>query len=640
MNELPTSAKTPPAKSSSRDDASAQARERLQLLFSVALRNSVASLDGFSRRLGAKFDDAAIQAASPETQIALHEAVGLLAKERQTLQRLFSDCLQSAFEEEANALFAKQRTRLRNGAIDITLNTFEAMSRKVALENLAQQYQRNHAPLLALLDARTMNWLGLTMDGMRMPFRAEIFLQAALEAWRRFHAEPASERIFFTQLEPESFLPLEAIWTSLDAELTARQVPADENILSRYQRAKDGNNMLSLLQVEHRLQGRGPEALERTLIYCREAALLPRRIHRLLSHLQPALMQLAQVDTRFLVNPKHPARRLLQLTIHAALAATSLREDENGTERSFDELISRLGTELMRSRTTATLDNAAKCIEQFLNVRLNALAAKRDACILQAQQQERDDASMRQARMEIMSRLEGGRVPEFVEQFLLQQWVRVLTYARSVQATKPALLPSLVMAMDKLIASVVAIDAPRELEVAQLAVREKDNAALHSVLDSWLNALKWNGPAREQFFAQLQARHAEVVQATLSPRSHARLQENLNTIQRASDHDMRRRAGQAQEDALMPFMHRVDGLETGDWVEMVRNDGTPVQCRVSWVSPTRERFVLVSPSLNTALVARNQLLAEGLRAGRTRITADGEVLHPYFTHAVEALPAR
>ncbi|HEY4540787.1 MAG TPA: DUF1631 family protein [Noviherbaspirillum sp.] len=607
------------------DAAVREAQQRLQLLVSVAMRNSVAALDGYTRRLGSALVEASLQAQG-ETALALQQAAEKLSRERASFQRLFSDCLQQAFAQEAQGLFARRKSRLRNDALDLSLNSFDAMERKVALDNIAQVHDRANAELLTLLQARIAHWLERDAAGLRNPFRAELFLQAALDAWSRFEAAPEAEAVLQRQLGPDTFLPLDAILAALDEELAAREVPAGTDLQYRRRKQLEGATMLGLLHAERRLLGRGGAVFDQALNNLAGMGTLPGHTLALLQMLQPPLRALAQADTRFLVNARHPGRRLLQLTIQASLASGPA----TAQARALQERVTRVASALVRERSSSTLEAACREMDGHLAPLLQALADKRHACIEDAMREEREERAQQQARSEVMARLEGGAVPAFVERFLSEQWVRVLVFARSVHATKPALLPNLVQAMDDLIWSV----SPKQ-DAAERAELEERRRALVALLEAWVKVVKWDGPERERFFSELNARHAQLLCAEHAHDPRAALAESLDLLQRASEHDLHKRTGQAEEEALMPYMHRIDALEPGDWVEFVRNDGSRLHARLAWVSAARSRFVLLAPAANLAFLISERLFAESLRAGRARVVASGEVLQASLSLACE-----
>ncbi|HVL74951.1 MAG TPA: DUF1631 family protein, partial [Noviherbaspirillum sp.] len=497
-------------------------RARMQALISVALRNSVAALDGFTRRLASALSEAARTAPAPAA-LALRQAVVHLEREPASFHTLFADCLRQAFEQEVQLLHARTKSRLRSGALDLSLDNFDAMQRKVQIDNHAQAFDRANAARLAAVHARLAQLLGREPAGLSNPFRAELFLGAAASAWQRFEAEPEAQRVFLQQLGPAAFLPLDAILDAVDAELRERSAGAAP---------MPASSPRALLEAERQALMQGGRTLDRAFAHLARTAALPPATLELLALLQPVLRMVAQADGRFIVNPRHPGRRLVQLVVQASLAVAQGSDAARALEAALHAIAARLASD----RGNAALDAACKEVDAILAPLLQAVADRRDACIADATQQEREARAEKIARDEVLARLEGGTVPEFVESFLLEQWTRVLAAAQNGQIAKPAMLANLVQAMDELIWSV---QAKEPHERAQLQERLP---ALIALLNAWLNVVKWEGAAREAFFARLARRHAELARGEAVPDARGRLQQSLDATERASEHELRRRA--------------------------------------------------------------------------------------------------
>lgn len=605
-------------------------RRRLQELVSVALRNSVAALDDFTDRLGTALTAASLQAEDSSGAEGLRLAAEHLSRERASFQRLFTDCLQQGFEQEAALLLARPKSRLRKDALDLSLDSFEAMQRKVVIDNLAQAFDREHAAQLTALHARLALWLESEPAGMRNPFRAEVFLRAAMSAWERFEPYPAARGVLQQLLSPGVFLSLDAILDAVEQELRARTGPGapERRYRRRDQRIVPGT---TLLHTERRAMTRAGAVLDSAFDHLVRSGDLPAHTLAMLECLRPALRALAEEDGRFLIGPRHPGRRLVQTLIQTSLAAG------NSTTQgaALQALVERLAHQLMQQRDAAQLEAAAKQVEALLLPLLQSVAGKRDDCIEEAMRQEKEARAEQLARSEVMKRLEDGQVPSFVESFLLEHWARVLAFAQNVHATKPALLPNLIQAMDDLIWSVQHKHSARERREV-----EERLPALLALLHAWLNVVKWEGPLRQDFFEKLAERHRVVMQGQPPVDPRTALEERMDIVQRASEHELTRRAEEQQDDALVPYMHRIDALVPGDWVEFVRNDGSSVHCRLAWVSAARSRFVFVAPAIDMAFVIEEHLFAQGLRARRSRIAATGEVLQAALTLAAAEVAAR
>lgn len=608
-----------PMTSNSSQSAAALQR-RLQLLVSVALRHSVAALDGFTRRLGSVLTEASLQERDAMVAAVLQQAAEHLSRERASFQRLFSDCLQHALEREVKILFARPKSRLRRGALDLSLDSFEAMQRKVEVDNLAQAFDRTHAEALETVRQAIAGWLGHERPAQRNPFRAEVFLNAAMTAWERFEPRGETRAVLLRQLAPGAFIPLDGILAAVCQELAGSAREGDGK--------RGARPAPALLEAERRVLAQPGRVFDDAVAHLAQARMLPPHTMQVLVGMRPLLRALAESDGRFLLSARHPGRRFAHLAIQASLAGgpdvRAVAALRNVTERTAARFGRQSGFE--------ALEEGCSALDAQLARLLQSVADKRDECIAEAARQEREARAEQLARSEVMARLEPGAVPAFVEAFLLEHWVRVLAFAQTVHATKPALLPNLVQAMDELIWSVQ--DKPGSIEREELQARLP---ALLSLINAWLNVVKWEGPARIAFMERLAQRHAMLLHAQAGPDARARLEAHMDTVERASEQGLRELEDAQQEEALLPYMHRIDALAPGDWAEFVRNDGSAVQCRLSWVSPARSRFVFVAPSAQMAFLITEDLFAQGLRAGRVRLTATGELLQEAIARASAAI---
>ena len=229
-----------------------------------------------------------------------------------------------------------------------------------------------------------------------------------------------------------------------------------------------------------------------------------------------------------------------------------------------------------------------------------------------------EDQSQAQAfaENEIAARLENGDVADFVEEFLQTHWLRVLEFGFGVRDAQPELLPQLLEAMDELVWSI----RPKAGTEERKELLDRLPSML-AMLNAWLDVIEWQDAGREAFFAALAAHHAATMRAPaeLTPRD--QLEKRMDAVQRASEHQLARRAREDRQAALADFMPLVDGLVPGSWVELVRNNGGKVNCRVLWVGPARRRFIFVAASTRRLFMLSEETLAQALRAGRAAVIA-------------------
>jgi hypothetical protein len=186
--------------------------------------------------------------------------------------------------------------------------------------------------------------------------------------------------------------------------------------------------------------------------------------------------------------------------------------------------------------------------------------------------------------------------------------------AYSVQPTKPEALDKALKGMDMLIWSVKPKTSPEERKnlVTQLP-------ALLSLINAWLNAVKWDGAERVKFFSQLADRHAAIVrsQPELQPRHQFEMA--VTVAQRASERQLnaRERAMYAKPDDQ--FVHLVKGMQLNDWIEFTRTNKEKVKYQLAWISPMRSRFVFSNRQGDTPLSFAADELTQSLRGGHANI---------------------
>jgi hypothetical protein len=220
--------------------------------------------------------------------------------------------------------------------------------------------------------------------------------------------------------------------------------------------------------------------------------------------------------------------------------------------------------------------------------------------------------ALKKAEDDVALRVETGEVPGFVEQFLENQWTQVLALAYNVQETKPNAIDNALKAMDLLIWSVKPKASPEERK--KLVNRLP---ALLSLVNAWLNAIKWDGAERVKFFSQLAERHATNVRVPieLSPRHEFEIA--VTIAERASEHRFSMQQKELKAPPLDQFDHIVGGMAVNDWVQFTRSNGTKVRFRLSWVSPKRSRYVFSNRQGDAPFTFSAEELAQSMRGGHT-----------------------
>src|SRR5262249_39055260 len=138
---------------------------------------------------------------------------------------------------------------------------------------------------------------------------------------------------------------------------------------------------------------------------------------------------------------------------------------------------------------------AAEELREYLSKEEAASAGILSASIPEAMKKEKLRQAVKAAQHEVGLRIGTGEVVAFVETFLEDKWVTVLTSAYTLQEKKPQVVQSALKTMDDLCWSVKPKITAQERKalVAKLP-------SIIAMLNKWLDAIKWNDSARVKFF--------------------------------------------------------------------------------------------------------------------------------------------
>ncbi len=618
------------------------APDRMALLHTLvftALRLCAAQLNDFASRLETTLGIQAENAATETDRELLRAAHERLRAHSATFQRLAGDFLQRALMQAVQETAEHAAGALEAGAMDLSLITFNAMERKVIIDNLSQAVDRCGAEPLAVLNLRIAHWLQTDdIRASRNPFRSEVFLQAASDAWATFDPDGGAHRLVLKQMMPEVFFQLVPVWQALNQELLVRHVLPDAELIYRQQESQA--NAVASPSADEALRqwlapqgmlnvddARAAQLLDRTFARLARNEAIPAGVRRLLASLQDSTTRNALADARFFFDARHPLRRALESCIAAGLGT-----ETDGEGGALLQAIEGLSVKL----TLAPPDQFDTLAGEF-----DALAAREatlpgtrlDEAIAAAMNEENVALAERRAEQDIQMRVEGGEVDEFIESFLRTYWLRVLAFAYCVQDAKPDVLRKALAAMDDLIWSV----KPKQSTEERKLLLERLPALL-SMLNAWLNVVKWDGKQGEVFFSTLAARHAQAMRG-IDESSRRALEIRMDIVQRASEHQLSRRSREQQEAEAAPYVHAVEGLKHGSWVQFVRNDGSRTNCKLRWISPGRSRFVFGGREGKLLFTLDRDALAQALRAERITFIPAGEMVERALSDALRELGA-
>jgi hypothetical protein len=387
------------------------------------------------------------------------------------------------------------------------------------------------------------------------------------------------------------------------------------------------HNVFYLPRLKQALpQGSLPRGDERTLdLLSRvfETVLLddsiPPRARELLQVLQVPVLKAALRDKNFFFEETHPARRLVDLM--SRMGWEQHQDEDDPLFQAMQRSVARAG-----EAQPDAFANAVAELEAGIAADEAAGEAALAAPVASAIRQEKHEVAVRHAREAVAQRVQAGDVVDVVSGFLEQRWTTVLTFAYTIEETRPGAVGNATRAMDDLIWSIKpkATQEQRKSLIARLP-------RLLATLNKWLDAIKWQDAERLQFFARLAEYHAAIVRAPieLSP------ERQLELAVEAAQQDALRRvelenAAAEREAARAAEVSALDGLERGMWLEFrtderAANRGTR-KVKLAWVSPLRTLFIFSGAQRREAFSLAADKLAAALNDGSARVLAiDGVV---------------
>lgn len=336
----------------------------------------------------------------------------------------------------------------------------------------------------------------------------------------------------------------------------------------------------------------------------RNNAHLPDALKAMIVSLHLPVLKTALTDSAFFFKPAHPARRALELLVRVSLTW----DPDKGQSDPAYPLVARCVRRIQDEggRHIAAFVEAGAELDAFLRREDTATAQMLAASIAQATQQDKVLQANKVARHEVGLRVGTGEVVAFVETFLENKWVAVLTLAYTLDG-QPQAADSALRTMDELVWSVkpkITAEERKEL-LARLP-------AMVAGLNKWLDLIRWNGEERARFFDELAKCHASIVRAPLELSPQRQVELAIAAAQKAAERRAQRRANGQVETPPDAFDATVMKLASGTWIAF-RQNGRDTMLRLAWISPMRNLYVFSGRQRKEALTLTAEELARTLR---------------------------
>ena len=351
-------------------------------------------------------------------------------------------------------------------------------------------------------------------------------------------------------------------------------------------------------------------------------------IKSLIGFLQVPVLKAALLDQDFFFDDTHPARRMIDVLAKSSAGwdpqdgardplFQALKRNVDRVQREFDQQMSVFSDVVSELEAFIRDDEAAA---------IGGLAAPIDSAL----RQEKLGQARRAAQTEVALRIGTGEVVAFVETFLENRWVPVLTIAYARAEAQPQAVSSALQTMDDLIWSVKPKITPEQ--------RKELIAKLPSMLarlNKWLNLIEWEDSDRLQFFAELAECHASIVRAPVNLSPERQLELALEVAQKAAERRLEKQANAKPEPPPDEFVERLAQLQSGMWLEFAQPDGSRKKVKLAWVSPMRSLYIFTTRDRQESFSISDEDLAQALREQRASVVPLAGLVDRALTQALE-----
>jgi len=378
----------------------------------------------------------------------------------------------------------------------------------------------------------------------------------------------------------------------------------------------EGGSLLAHIRTTAPMEARSTEN-EHTLLLLirifdvvfRDSHLAP-EMKTLIGSLQVPVLKATLKDKDFFFKHGHPVRRMIELLVRLA----SGWERRNGLSDPLYQAILRNVKCIQSDQRVAAFADAVADLDAFIARTEGNVEQVLASSIASVVKQEKMQQARKEATHQVALRIGTGEVVAFVETFLEDKWVSVLTLAYAVKDDKPQVLDNAIKTMDDLCWSVkpkITAEERKEF-LARLP-------GIVAMLNKWLDAIKWTAPERASFFEELAKCHASIARAPLEMSPERRLEIALAVAKNAAERRLARQAKQQPEPVPDRFDEQVKNLERGAWLRFTVKPNTTMRARLAWVSPMHSHFIFSTRDKVEALAMSELELAAALREGRAQV---------------------
>ena len=299
---------------------------------------------------------------------------------------------------------------------------------------------------------------------------------------------------------------------------------------------------------------------------------IPDSIKALIGKLQLQIFKASMQDPQIFINAEHPLRRFVdELADIGVKRRQSLLQGDPVYER-IAAIVNNLHQNF--EVDPKAIERANHQISAFIQAEEESAQGVIFDSVVEVQQQEEVEMGSSMAAFEVDRRFAGKMFLRLIKEFVRVHWQAVLAKDYLVDGEDGEQWKADLATLDELLWSV----SPKEV-TKDRAKFLKLLPTLLSRLNAGLDRIGLSPEARAPYFQVMVAAHTSLLRAAKDGAGHSAGDVEDQPLALASDPRQKLRK-------------RTTTIARGQWIEMTDDDGDLQRCRLSWVSPLKETFVL------------------------------------------------
>ncbi len=397
-----------------------------------------------------------------------------------------------------------------------------------------------------------------------------------------------------------------------------------------------GNNVLRRMRDQEQIK-QAPEidrgtvdALAEVFDYVFADPAIPPQLKVVIGRLQIPVLKAAMIDREFFHSAAHPARKLIDALAQGSVTWNVEKGEQDPLYRQIDQTVQRALNEFADE---LSLFDALLLEFEAFQAQAEQHAMQHIAPVAQVEQTDESLALARaQADEVVHARIKSlpptSPLNPLLLPFLTMQWREVLARAWLKVQALPEQWNGALTTMDQLIWStqpqaVVTVERRQRDPGPTLSPPAGERRQLMRVLPdlirnmgAGLDAIRWSGPAREEFMRALMELHMQAVRS--APPTPEELERRAREAQAGLEalQALDERRAQAQAEPSDAFERQAHAMSRGMWFDYLNEHSQLHRCRLSWISPKRTRLLFTNREGFDAFVRSEREVADLLRESR------------------------